>query len=294
MRIIYFVRNYVRSTRIMACLFVMILVLTVIAHSMYSSSHLRQSISDKNRTTSMARSSSKGGAMLDKQRIYFTAAHLTKSLKISSASYVENELQLKNKAGAIVFSGARRDYQFTFNNLSSNIIDSILIVFKKKDVIKRINDEFYDELGGLQPQGSSEIRVTGVDPDWTPSVEAIIFRDYTYEGNPVLAEARIVRFKAKNDKISELMALFTERNLLSIDDDKVIRNNVDEIRTLIEEERESNKPKTSYRDTQEFETYSGKSDGVLSVHLALNQLEQNPNRYGMRNFIHRVTERTKK
>jgi hypothetical protein len=107
----------------------------------------------------------------------------------------------------------------------------------------------------------------------------------------VLAERRIVRFKAKNDKISELMALFIERNLLSIGDDKEIRNNVNEIRVLIEEEREKTRAKPSYHDMNEVEIHCGEFDGVISVDLALQQLEQNPGRYGMRNFINRITER---
>lgn len=294
MRIIYFMRNCAKSARIMPYLLVISLVLTVLVHSIYSSSHLRQSMSDKSQATSTTKPPSKDSAMSGKQRIYFTAAHLTKSLKISSASYVENERQFKNSTGLSMSSGVRRDYLFTVNNLSSNIIDSIIIAFKQNDAPKMIADESYDERGGLLPQGSSEIRIAGVGPALTPSVEAIIFRDYTYEGNPVLAEARVIRFKAKNDKISELIALFTGRNLLSIGDDKVVRNNVNEIRVLIEEERESNKPKTSYHDMHEVETYSGKSDGILSVYLALKQLEQNPDRYGMRSFINRITERIKK
>src|SRR5262245_39132673 len=242
----------------------------------------------------MANSHSRYSAMSSKQKIYFTPTNLTKSLKVSSASYIEEEKQIKNSAGSIILLGVRKDYLFTVNNISSKVIDAIRISFRQNGVLKSTYDWYYKyNRNGIQPEESVEIQIPGVEPDYTPAVEAIIFRDGSYEGDKVLAEALIARFKAADAKIAGLMTLFKDRNLLSLSDNMIIPNNVKEIRVHLDSEYEKNRMKTDHRDIYDFHEHQGESDGIIFVDGCLKQLEQTPDQQGMQIFINRLTGRLK-
>jgi hypothetical protein len=233
--------------------------------------------------------------MTNNQNIDFTVTNLTKSIMVTSASYFDEEKEIKNSEGLIIFSGVQKVYLFTVKNVSSKIIDTIIINSYHDGVLKSTSTQGYrrHNRNGIKPEESVEIQIKEMESKGIPAIEAIIFRDGSYEGNPIFAEAIIARSNAAYAKIAELMMLFKDRNLLSSDDNEIILNNVKEIRVLVDEDYEKNRMKIHHRDIYDFNEHLGKSHGIIFVDGCLKVLEQSPNRQGMQSFINRITESLK-
>jgi hypothetical protein len=130
--------------------------------------------------------------MTNNQNIDFTLTNLTRSLKVSNASYSEEEKEIKNSEGLIIFSGIQRVYIFTVNNISSKIIDEIIINSRQDGVLKSTSGRSYrHNRNGIKPEESVEIQILENQSNCIPAIEAIIFRDGSYEGDPIFAEAFI-------------------------------------------------------------------------------------------------------
>lgn len=90
------------------------------------------------------------------------------------------------------------------------------------------------------------------------------------------------------------LQLFKDRNLLSTGDSKIMRNNIAEIRALVDSEHRKNRMKTNHRDIVDFGAHLGGYDGIIYLDGILKELEETLDRQGMQDFINRVTERLEK
>jgi hypothetical protein len=295
MQINYPTRKHVKSAQIIIYLSITLLTLSVIAGSIRSKDQASSSEIRRTPTPQITNLQGKDRAMPDKQKVYITATNLTKSLEVSSASYLDSEKFKKGPAGLAASAGISRDYLFKIQNISTNIIDAVIISFKQNGVLRETKCRYYKVIrNGLHPQEYDEIQAVGKELDLIPAIEAIIFRGGGFEGNSTLAEASIARIKTTDATINRIMTQFRERDLLLTENDSKIRENVNEMRILVNREYEMNRAKSDHRDILDFETHRGEYDGIRYIDISLKQLEGAIGQLGVRKFVNKVADRLNK
>ena len=234
---------------------------------------------------------------MNEQKHYFNVANLTKSLTVSSAWYTEGEPTVPSSVPlsvrAKIQPGVHRYYSFTVTNSSSKIIDEIALVFRLNDVIAERSFKYYKySRDGLKPQESVILESRAKRPDLTVAIEAIIFRDGTYEGDLKIAEIQLARGQAIDAKMVELMTLFKERGLLFPQTVMVIGSNAKEMRALAKGEFERHKGRKEFQDTRDSDRNRAALDGIVMIDAALSHVEQHPSQQAMRDFIAKIANLT--
>lgn len=279
MQIIRFMRAH--TDRKVICLF-SVLMFSVVGYGIYLSGQRAQAINLRAQNNTM-----------NQQKYYYNVTNLTQSLIVSGAWYTEHEVKIPSSAKTVTPPRIYKDHSFAVTNPSTKTIDAIIVVFRRNGAINRIVDKYYRQSShGLKPQESAEVQIQNVEPDLVGTIEVLIFRDGTYEGNPMVAEMKLAHYEAMNAKIVELVTLFQERGLLLARTDMVIPSNVKEMKVLVRDESGRYKAKTNFYDARDAEQHRGNLNGLHIINAALTQIEQNPRREIVRHFIDRMAEIT--